>query len=657
MTMVWMLILPTIADYESTVDSGNSGSFLFSAAAESRDEDDNYRMLVIPDNPQPNGDHWSVYVIIEEKEGDIWNKTTQNITVKLIRYVDTQEEVVLEEHGTDGLGFVVLDLSYELSEGNYTVRGIVDEVQMDWKKEALSIPLTSRPPFAVAKLVIDDLRVKETTLTLDRQHEASIILDGSESWDPDEGETELINFTWTIGDTKVTINKTSLLWTFTEPGDYNITLKAEDPSEWNMYSEDWVLVHVVEIEYKPDLRITIEPDKTELELGESIHLTALVGNTGNNDAWGFDVYFYDIEGIFTFKNIGLIPMGMNRTIAITYTPIRVGQDKIIATVDPVDDVEEWDEQNNEASFDIDVLPTEQPVMEIETLNTTGSHHTAKTTYITIVVRNNGKADAHNVLAYLHINGKLLLNQSFETVAAGDQYTVVYSWIPEVKGLYTAHIEIWVDIEIHDSQYLTDLQITDPPNDPNGGDDNITFIVIASSGGILILCLAMVGYYGVENTKYKLLGSMLMFPLYTRLKKEDTLNHAVRARVYKHITAHPGDSYASILKALELKNGTLVHHLRTLERERYVKSKKDGKFKRFYPWGTKVGERDPNYLTDIQIEIVDIIKESPGVSQAHIASDLHRSRQSINYQIKVLSEAGLINVIKHGITTRCYVKET
>jgi len=654
LSAVMVLAVVLILSIEFNMD-GEPISFTGTTAGESRSDDDTYRMDYEEDRPQPNGDHWSIWVWMEETDGNVWNKTTKDITVQVIRYVDSNEEVVVQQHGT-GIG-VLINLTYDLEEGNYTIRGKVDDAEMEWKKAIIRIPLTSRPPIAIAWLLHNEQHVKEATLILDRKGEADIVLDASMTWDPDEGDKEHIKYMWTDGDREIITNKASQQWNFSEDGDYYITLRAYDPnSTLGLYSEDWVIVHVQEILYQPDLKITIESDQQELEIGNPITITALVENIGNNNANEFDIYFYDNEGIFKFEHIVQIPYGSSDTIVLSYTPVKVGQLHIQTKVDPVDKIVEHNEDNNEDSFIIMVKAKELPNMVIEVFETNGSYEVSELTFITIIMHNTGKADAHIVQAYLYIDGVPVLNQTYDSVAAGERATIVYRWIPETEGFYSAHIEVWVDSDSPTHRYLNDIQILSSEKPKEDPDPTVPVLLVVSSG-VLVVGLVAIGIYGVEDTKYRLLGSALVAPLYTRLKKEDTLNHKIRSRVYKHIVDHPGDSYASILHELELKNGTLVHHLRTLERERYVKSKKDGKFKRFYPWGTKVGDRDPNYLTDIQMEIVDIIKTSPGVSQASIANSLHKSRQSINYQIKVLAEAGLINVIKHGISTRCYVQET
>ena len=625
---------------------------LLPGAEASRGTDDAiFRILVEKDFPQPNGDHWSVWLTMEEKEGDTWNKTTRDINAQVIFFEDSEEIVILEINQTHGFGFVQINLSYDLPEGEYTVRAKAIGADMDWKKEIIEIPITSRPPKAIAHIIVDGEPVEETTVILDREHMASILFDASASWDPDEGETELITFTWSIGETVTTSSNPSLPWVFTEAGDYLVTLRAEDSSEYNMYSEDTVVVHIEEIPYKPDLDVSLEIDPLSVVVGDPITITVTIENDGNNNTSDFDINYYDGNGIFKFQNIGLIPYGGQRIIEFEYTPVKIGPTRIEVFVDPSKVIDEFDEDNNEDSVDIEVLPIPVPKMIIDDLVSNGSYEVGGLTFITVVIRNSGDIEARNVRTTLHINNELMLEENVESVSVGERTTVNYTWVPKVKGTYTTHVTIWVNSAPHDDEVSDPIEINDPEIiDPDEDDAIPTEVIAAAAGAVILLIAASVALAGVENTKYHLLGSMFVAPLYTRLKKEDTLRHEVRARVYEHIITNPGDSYAHILESL-------VHHLRTLERERYVKSKKDGKFKRFYPWGTKVGDRDPKFLTDIQMEIVDIIKSTPGVSQANIANSLSKSRQSINYQVKILSEAGLINVIKHGITTRCYVQET
>ena len=144
-------------------------------------------------------------------------------------------------------------------------------------------------------------------------------------------------------------------------------------------------------------------------------------------------------------------------------------------------------------------------------------------------------------------------------------------------------------------------------------------------------------------------------MYTRIKKEDTLKHSLREELYQYIVSHPGKNYISIKSELELKNGTLIYHLKTLENQRFIKSIKDGRYRRFYPWGMKV-KKDENQLSSIQKKIIEVLDENPGISQSKIGEELGQSRQTINYQIGKLRDCDIVEVERRGITSKCYLSK-
>ncbi len=635
------------------------GGWSYDHVLDSNGQSQKINLTVEPNDPQPNGNHWSVYVIVEEWNGTDWEKTTRNITAYLIRYNNSEPENILELHCHDGRGFVDMNISYNLPEGNYTVKaGVNIDGEMVWEKRVIHLPLSSRPPHAVANLILNNVRTREANITLDRQHRAGIILDASETTDPDPGDAGRLNYTWSIGDTIITLNKETLLWTFNESGDYTVRLRVHDPD--GMYDDDYVTVHVKEGVYLPDLRASVAAGQERIEAGERLLVKSMIFNSGTEDTGGFDVYYYDWVGnarsLFRFEHVTTLLMGTNRTISFYYTPTLTGEHRIEAVVDPFNSIHESNEDNNEAYGVFFVEPRKSADVFIKTFEYNGSLRVNEITNISLIIQNNNSRDVNDVTAYLYINGESMLVETFDSIPANGTASFTYAWTPHTAGTYTIHIELWVDSTVMDHRYIRGLEVV-KTSSSNGQRDPPVLLYTAGGGITAIVLLGMVGVIGYEDLRFRLFSSLLATPLYTRLKREDTLNNETRERVYNHIMANPGDSYASMLKRLELKNGTLVYHLRTLEREHYIKSKKDGKFRRFYPWGHKVGERDPNHLTSIQNEIVGIIKSNPGVSQSSIASILGRSRQSVNYQIKVMSEAGLINVVKHGITSRCYMKET
>jgi DNA-binding MarR family transcriptional regulator len=173
-------------------------------------------------------------------------------------------------------------------------------------------------------------------------------------------------------------------------------------------------------------------------------------------------------------------------------------------------------------------------------------------------------------------------------------------------------------------------------------------IIGSIGGALLLSI-----FASEVAKYAFFA--LFIPIYTRLRRQQMLDHFIRGEIYGHIKTNPGTHYNRIRKLLNVNNGTLAYHLTTLEKAEFIKSRKDGKFKRFYPGDTPIPIGKGIYLSKLQDEIVTIIKKQPGIKQSVIAKKLNKSRQTINYNIKQLEFMDIIKIENVGRESYCYAK--
>jgi predicted transcriptional regulator len=174
---------------------------------------------------------------------------------------------------------------------------------------------------------------------------------------------------------------------------------------------------------------------------------------------------------------------------------------------------------------------------------------------------------------------------------------------------------------------------------------------ATIAGSVILAGVVVA--GTEWGLYALLA--LILPLYVRIKGEKILDNFIRGKIYGYIIANPGDHYNSIRTALKLKNGALAYHLKALEREELVKSQTDGKFKRFYPYEMSVPKRATK-LTTMRENIVEQIKERPGITQNEISEKMGVSHQAISYHLRTLVQLGAVEVEKKGRANHCYPGE-
>jgi predicted transcriptional regulator len=142
-------------------------------------------------------------------------------------------------------------------------------------------------------------------------------------------------------------------------------------------------------------------------------------------------------------------------------------------------------------------------------------------------------------------------------------------------------------------------------------------------------------------------------LYTKLRRTEVLDHMIRGQIQGYIIANPGAHYNQIKYDLDLNNGSLAYHLKVLEREGYVKSMRDGMYKRFYPSSAKVPRE---HLTPMQRRIMEQIRDRDGISQARIARLIEESPQVVNYHINIMAKAKIIRLEKHGRKTLCYVDQ-
>lgn len=181
--------------------------------------------------------------------------------------------------------------------------------------------------------------------------------------------------------------------------------------------------------------------------------------------------------------------------------------------------------------------------------------------------------------------------------------------------------------------------------------------VVTTTGFSALTLGLIAM--TEGGKYKLILALLALglPLYTRIQKEDVLDQFVRGQIYGYIKTNPGVHYNQIRRGMGVKNGTLSYHLSVLEKTELIKSRREGlKYRAFYPTGMKFPQKQRFRLTELQIGILDLIKENEGIIQKEISKRLDQKPQTINYNIKVLEQAELIEVIKKGRKTVCYPRE-
>jgi PKD repeat protein/DNA-binding transcriptional ArsR family regulator len=139
----------------------------------------------------------------------------------------------------------------------------------------------------------------------------------------------------------------------------------------------------------------------------------------------------------------------------------------------------------------------------------------------------------------------------------------------------------VFVEVVDNRMDLVEGIKIKPQVRDSGSGNV--LLIGGLGALSIFILT----FATEAGRYRYLG--LLIPLYTKLKKDEILDHYTRGEIHGYIVANPGDHYNAIKKALKLSDGSFAHHVRILEKEGIIKSARDGTHRRFYPKEMQVPE--------------------------------------------------------------------
>jgi len=275
-------------------------------------------------------------------------------------------------------------------------------------------------------------------------------------------------------------------------------------------------------------------------------------------------------------------------------------------------------------------------------------------FVSATIENIGRGPAYGVTVSMELDGVIVdvKREPLNVLFQGNSYSVLFNW-PVREGKHTLKVIVDPDGEIYEidenNNAATIHKTINAAPAP--------LVTVESVGVVMVGCLAMTfaaagGAASTEWGKYKLFV-LFVLPLYTKLKREDVLDHFKRGEVYGYIKANPGEHYNSIKKALAMKNGTLVYHLQTLEREEFVVSVSDGRYKRFYPKGMRIPKEKDITLNRIQEIILEIINENPGITQRDIAAEVGLSGATINYHIGVMLRAKVIDVLKKGRKTHCY----
>lgn len=217
----------------------------------------------------------------------------------------------------------------------------------------------------------------------------------------------------------------------------------------------------------------------------------------------------------------------------------------------------------------------------------------------------------------------------------------------VAGIYTvrAAADATEERRVDD---VIQIELVPPPPEPKEKVDPLIYV----QAGALVAAFASMAVAASESAGFSLFN-IFAFPLYSRIKKEEVLDHFVRGQIYGFIVSNPGEHYNSIREKLKVTNGTLSYHLRTLEVQGFIKSRKESIYRRFYPIDMRYPRDKGVKLSDLQIAILELTRRKPAPTQKDISSELDISQQVASYNLKILARKGYVQVRKEGRSRMYY----
>ncbi|MHB8567674.1 MAG: winged helix-turn-helix transcriptional regulator [Nitrososphaerales archaeon] len=158
---------------------------------------------------------------------------------------------------------------------------------------------------------------------------------------------------------------------------------------------------------------------------------------------------------------------------------------------------------------------------------------------------------------------------------------------------------------------------------------------------------------------KLLSSNAQFQVHADTStSSNQSDSSTRVQIELYIKKHPGAHLRQVKRELNIAMGVIQYHLYSLEKDRKILSRRKGLYKRFY---------SNLVFGPAQYEILDVLSQeterdlllhiisNPGANQKQLSEYASISPGTINWHIKRLVEAGLVQTRREGPYVRYEAK--
>ena len=263
----------------------------------------------------------------------------------------------------------------------------------------------------------------------------------------------------------------------------------------------------------------------------------------------------------------------------------------------------------------------------------------------------------NDLTFLISSDEVIIEEvNIDSLDYLETWTLTTTYEPQINGETSIIVNvISSDGEIFEKEIESKIKVISAESSESEKSDAVTLPQINLGRSAFLLTLAGVLYQIKRSENLKYLGLKFFFvPMYSRLQKDTLADEPTRQKLLKYIYAEPGANFKQLKDKFSLHNGTLAHHINILENHDIITSHRSGRQRLFFPMGINHEISRVSLVTNkTQRNIMEIIKKTPGITQAMISKQLGMSRQKINYHVNSLVDKAFLKIEKQGRITRLY----
>jgi DNA-binding transcriptional ArsR family regulator len=168
--------------------------------------------------------------------------------------------------------------------------------------------------------------------------------------------------------------------------------------------------------------------------------------------------------------------------------------------------------------------------------------------------------------------------------------------------------------------------------------------LALGGGAAVGAGLVVWLARSEDRWLRLVVAPLL-PLFTRLAPPRVLDHEVRERVHRRVQESPGIHFTTPRRDLGLATGVALHHLRVVERAGLVRSRREGRYRAYYPRGERLPPEPAEPLNATAEGILALARADREVVFAELPARLGVTKSTVSYNVRLLRERGLVALVE------------